>query len=504
MSTSPQPDPKDHLYAHASAARSASLRVASDAAIKQAVGAKAARAARVLNALLTMAISMLVLAVSAASESRTSSVVAGFIVGAVMVLAFQSGRRNITFARLSAFAQGVYRLRAVGVGAISVGALAWLVPWLELDHRRVTLAVAAITLTSTVWGWVTRRLLGAATMHRTLIIGDGERVGRFLAEFRDDPHPQYELAGMITETVSGVDQIFDEDATLREVVEMFDREVAATGVPMLGSLDDLETVLAAEAIDTVVVAVKRNRLDLFSRLSGWNGPPITVLELPAFSEHVFGRVPIDVINAAWFMHMVHPFFRPYSRVVKRVADIVVAATLFVFAAPLLPLVALAVKLTSRGPALYRQVRVGEHGREFHIYKFRTMRTDAEAHGAQWASKNDPRVTPIGGFLRATRIDELPQLWNILSGQMSFVGPRPERPEFVSELEHELPYYQRRHLVKPGLSGWAQVRHGYADSPEAAAHKLGYELYYLKHQSLFLDLVITIETVRVVLLRFGAR
>jgi len=229
-----------------------------------------------------------------------------------------------------------------------------------------------------------------------------------------------------------------------------------------------------------------------------------VQELPAFSEVAFGRVPIDVINAAWFMHMVHPFYQPYSRAVKRVGDILTSLFIGALALPLLPISALLVRMSGPGPILYSQVRVGERGREFRIYKFRTMRTDAEIAGAQWAQQNDPRITKTGKFMRLTRLDELPQLWNILAGHMSFVGPRPERPEFLGELERDLPYYQRRHLVKPGLTGWAQVRQGYTDSAEGSSHKLGYELYYLKHQSLFLDFVILVETIRVVLLRVGSR
>jgi lipopolysaccharide/colanic/teichoic acid biosynthesis glycosyltransferase len=283
---------------------------------------------------------------------------------------------------------------------------------------------------------------------------------------------------------------------------MFD-ETTERGVNarVLGTLDELETVLAAEAIDTVVVSVRRNRLELFSRLAGWKGA-VTVQELPAFSEHVFGRVPVDVINAAWFMHMIHPFYRPYSRVVKRAGDIVAASLIMLLTLPLLPITALWIRLLSpEAPVLFRQNRVGEGGREFTLMKFRTMRPGGDG---TWTSERDPRIFRGGAFLRSSRIDELPNLWNILLGHMSFVGPRPEQPRYVAELEQEVPYYQRRHMVKPGLTGWAQVRQGYTDTVDGAATKLGYELYYLKHQSLFLDFVIFVETIRVVLLRFGSR
>ena len=423
--------------------------------------------------------------------------------GAVFLAAFRLERRNATFARLSGLAQTVYRAKAVLTGAFALGAVAYFVPWLHLQPARVGVTAIALIVVSAAWSGLTRQLLGGRRVHRTLIIGDGEKVGRFVAEFSSDPHPEYELAGLLTETGAGIPEDVDGDTTLDEIVSMFDESAAEYGGRVLGNLDDLETVLAAEAIDTVVVSVRRNRLELFARLSAHSGD-ITVQELPAFSEHVFGRVPVDVINAAWFMHMIHPFYRPYSRVSKRVADLLASAAIGLCALPVVPFVALFVKLTSRGPVLYSQTRVGEFGREFRIYKFRTMRVDAEANGAQWAQQNDPRVTPIGNILRTTRLDEIPQLWNILRGQMSFVGPRPERPEFVTELEQSVPYYQRRHLVKPGLTGWAQVRLGYADSVDGAANKLGFELYYLKHQSIFLDFVIFIETIRVVMVRFGSR
>lgn len=468
------------------------------------MSARVARMSRRVHSLLIVAIAVNVMVVGLDGVPIQSRVLVAVLASAIWVASFRLARRDVTFARLSLLAQGIYRARAAASGAIVLGAIAAFVPALEISPIRILYGTLALLLVPALWGWLTTSLLGGQHVSRTLLIGDGEQVGRFVGEFHADPHAGYEIVGLLTETGADDGERVDEETTLREIVEMFDGASADLGgVPVLGDLEHLETILAAEAIDTVVVAVRRNRLELFARLSNWDGE-ITVQELPAYSEHVFGRVPIDVINAAWFMHMIHPFYRPYSRAVKRIADLAAAIVIGLCAAPLVPLVALAVKLTSRGPILYSQVRVGERGREFRIWKFRTMRTDAEAHGAQWAQKNDPRITPIGGFMRTTRLDEIPQLWNILTGHMSFVGPRPERPQFVSELEQELPYYQRRHLVKPGLTGWAQVRHGYADTIEAAGHKLGYELYYLKHQSLFLDFVIFVETIRVVMMRFGSR
>jgi lipopolysaccharide/colanic/teichoic acid biosynthesis glycosyltransferase len=172
--------------------------------------------------------------------------------------------------------------------------------------------------------------------------------------------------------------------------------------------------------------------------------------------------------------------------------------------PFFPFVVLAVKLSSKGPIFFRQTRVGMGGRNFDVIKFRTMFTDAEAGGAKWATKNDPRVTKVGMFLRKTRIDEIPQLWNVLRGDMGFVGPRPERPEFVAWLSQELPFYYLRTLIRPGLTGWAQVRYGYGATLAETKEKLEYDLYYIKHMSLGLDLLIMFETIKTILRRRGAQ
>lgn len=194
-------------------------------------------------------------------------------------------------------------------------------------------------------------------------------------------------------------------------------------------------------------------------------------------------------------------FEVHARPVKRLFDILISGLLLLIAAPVMAIVAAIVKLESRGPAIYSQVRTGLNGTTFTIYKFRSMRLDAEKNGAQWASQNDNRVTRVGRFIRLTRLDELPQLWNVLKGEMSFVGPRPERPQFNEMLAEQLPYYNYRHKVKPGITGWAQVLYPYGASIEDAKEKLQFDLYYIKHCSLFLDLKIIFKTVAIIL---GAR
>lgn len=196
--------------------------------------------------------------------------------------------------------------------------------------------------------------------------------------------------------------------------------------------------------------------------------------------------------------------RKRGRIPKRVMDIILSTTLLVGLAPLLVLVAVLIKLDSPGPIFYRQERVGLYGRRFHVIKFRSMVTDAERAGAIWAQKNDTRVTRMGKFIRKTRIDEIPQALNVLTGKMSFVGPRPERPEFVALLEEKVPFYQERHSVKPGITGWAQVEFEYGASVEDARTKHTYDLYYIKNFSLVLDFIILLKTVRVTLFGLGSR
>ena len=188
--------------------------------------------------------------------------------------------------------------------------------------------------------------------------------------------------------------------------------------------------------------------------------------------------------------------------VKRLIDLILSSVLLAISAPLVVFFGLLIKLTSKGPMFFKQTRVGFKSELFTIYKLRTMAIDAEASGAQWAKKNDSRITPLGRFLRQTRIDELPQCWNVLKGNMSFVGPRPERPEFTKELTEKIPYYDLRHLVKPGLTGWAQVNYPYGASIEDSLKKLQYELYYIKNQTLLLDLNIMLRTLITVFQRAG--
>jgi lipopolysaccharide/colanic/teichoic acid biosynthesis glycosyltransferase len=215
-----------------------------------------------------------------------------------------------------------------------------------------------------------------------------------------------------------------------------------------------------------------------------------------FYEQLFGHVPLGTIGSDWFLYIMHPSFQGTPPATKRVFDLVGAGLASLFALPLIGLAALAIKLEDRGPVFYRQRRVGEGGREYEILKLRSMTADAEAGGAQWSSAGDTRITRVGRVLRRTHIDELPQLINVLRGEMTLVGPRPERPEMIAELERLFPHYKRRLLVKPGVTGWAQVRCGYAGSEVGTAWKLCHDLFYLKHRSVLADCLIVIETLAI--------
>lgn len=232
---------------------------------------------------------------------------------------------------------------------------------------------------------------------------------------------------------------------------------------------------------------------------------IEVSDILAFFERESGRVNVDLMQPSWLIFS-KGFRRDIVRVTtKRVFDLVASAWILLISAPIALLAAAAIYLEDRGPVLYRQVRVGQNGRHFRVLKFRSMRSNAEPNGeAVWAQQNDPRVTRVGAIIRKLRIDELPQLINVLIGQMSLIGPRPERPEFVERLAQVIPYYPERHSVKPGITGWAQVRYRYGATAGDARHKLEYDLYYVKHHSLVLDLVVLLQTVEVVLFGIGSR
>ncbi len=249
-------------------------------------------------------------------------------------------------------------------------------------------------------------------------------------------------------------------------------------------------------IDSISSLPEQISSDLLQqRLSGKR-----IFSLTEFYSKQWTKVPIFHIGEQWLMD-VDGFSLLEDSVnykLKRIFDFLLAGILGVLCLPVILIIGLCVKFNTNGPAIYKQIRVGLRGKVFNLYKFRTMVVDAESHGPQWTSKDDPRITELGQFLRRTRLDELPQIYNVLLGNMSFIGPRPERPEFVAELEKQIPYYDLRHLIKPGITGWAQVMYDYGASVEDAKEKLQYDLFYIKNQSLLLDSIILLKTLRIVL------
>jgi sugar transferase (PEP-CTERM system associated) len=324
----------------------------------------------------------------------------------------------------------------------------------------------------------------SAFRRRVLVLGAGHRAQRLrdLAERRESG---FVIVGYVAMS-DGTAVV--EEAISRAAINNLTRFVDNLGVT--------EVVLALEE--------RRNALPLKDLLRV-KTTGVHVNEFSSFLERETGRVDLDTVNPSWLIFSDgFSSGRAISSVAKRLFDIVVSGVALCLTAPVILLFALLVKIDSRGPAFYRQQRVGLFGEPFDVIKLRSMRTDAEVAGAQWASKDDPRVTRIGRFIRKARIDELPQSWSVLKGEMSFVGPRPERPQFVSELEEQLPYYAERHMVKPGITGWAQINYPYGASIEDSRHKLEYDLYYAKNYTPFLDLIIILQTLRVVLWSEGAR
>jgi sugar transferase (PEP-CTERM system associated) len=320
---------------------------------------------------------------------------------------------------------------------------------------------------------------------RVLIVGSGPGARIVADQIRSQHDFSYRLVGMLEEPA----------ATSAHPVNL----------PVLGTLADLPRVIAQHDIHRVVVSLGDRRGTFPSRdllqakLSG-----VRIEDAATTYERLTGKILTEGLKPSWLIFSDGFCASRTTRALKRVVDVMLAGAGLVLAAPLMLVTALLVRIESPGPVLYRQDRVGENGRIFSLFKFRSMRADAEDGTPIWAKENDERVTRVGRFIRLTRLDELPQLWNVLRGDMSFVGPRPERPYFVEQLAAVIPFYMERHAVKPGATGWAQVKYRYGASIEDAMEKLRYDLYYVKHMSIVFDLTIVIDTVKVILSGKGAQ
>ncbi len=275
---------------------------------------------------------------------------------------------------------------------------------------------------------------------------------------------------------------------------------------IVGAINDIVALAKHHNAHVIIIALTERRGNLaIDKLVTCKLMGVRIMDYPSFFEAMTGKIPVEDINPSWLVQSRGFLITPLIRLFKRMIDIVVASAVLLLVLPFFPIIAVIIKLDSPGNIFYLQERVGENQKPFTIYKFRSMRENAEKAGeASWASENDPRITAFGSFMRKARIDELPQLINVLKGDMSFIGPRPERPEFVQQISKVTPYYLERHAVKPGITGWAQVMYPYGSSIGDSVEKLRYDLYYINHLSLFLELIIILETIKVVLFRKGGR
>ena len=311
---------------------------------------------------------------------------------------------------------------------------------------------------------------------RILVVGSASTAAELAAELRLVGRSSFQVVGFIA---PGGDE-----------------GIPALSVPEVGSLENLCDSILEHRVDLVLVSSDAPRLTAFETLgAGCLGDRVRVLELTSFYEHTFGHVPVAAINATWFQYVMHPRYSAAIPTSKRIMDLALGAVCLLASAPVLALLALAIKVTDGGPVLFRQVRIGEGGRPFSMLKLRSMRVSPPGAGHHWTTADDDRVTGVGRLMRKTHLDEMPQLINILRGEMSIVGPRPEQPTYVDRLEGFIPFYSRRHVVRPGVTGWAQVNCGYAGSDDGSTWKLCHDLYYLKHRSMGFDLLILAETLR---------
>jgi len=385
-------------------------------------------------------------------------------------------------ARLNSRAELYFRLLMVpGLLAFVLAGVSYVRPNYLLGNG--SSAIGLLILTVALFGWrtgFTWLIQLPILIERVYVLGTGERAQRLVQGLRQNPEIGVEI-------VSWTGKL--EGAVTRESVAVH-----------------LLEVVRRQKVHRVIVAMPDRRgtipmqelLDL--RMQG-----VKIEEAASWLERISGKIEVENLYPSWLVFGEGFRRSPVFRLVRRAVSIVISMVGLIFALPLIPLIVLAIRLDSEGPVLYKQTRVGKGGRNFNVVKFRTMRVDAEAlSGPQWAGDNDPRVTRVGRFLRSSRLDEIPQLWCVLKGDMAFVGPRPERPEFVEWLSREIPYYSVRHMVRPGLTGWAQVKYKYGSTVEDAREKLQYDLFYIKNASIGLDLVIMFQTIKTVLLSRGAQ
>lgn len=378
--------------------------------------------------------------------------------------------------------------QAIGLASITLAVLFYAVPQVMLGRGVFLVSLLLMLSVMTLWRFWTMWLLGHPKLaERVLILGTGKAAVDIARVALERIELGYHIVGFVGDDPTAVGK-------------------SLINPKVVGLTSNLEELVRSNTPDRIVVAVgdQRGRLPLDPLLRLKLQADVAVEDSTSFYERLTGKISTDMLRPSWLIFAgTSRHHRLYKRT-QRLIDVLCALIGLVLSAPIMALTAALIRLESRGSVLYTQERVGAHNRAFTIFKFRSMKVDAEKNGPTWASESDPRTTRIGRVIRKLRIDELPQFVNVLRGDMSFIGPRPERPVFVQELERQIPFYPQRHLIKPGLTGWAQIRYPYGASLEDAVEKLQYDLYYIKNQSLLLDAIILFETVRIVLFGRGAR
>jgi sugar transferase (PEP-CTERM system associated) len=374
---------------------------------------------------------------------------------------------------------------AMVVSLLSLSSLFYILPGLGFWRGVLLISLILFAFSQMLVRWLVRKFSRASIFaNRVLIVG----------------------AGQLAEKISEIVPTDQNMHSYTRFVACTDRDPVVDPDLIVGHINDIDQIVRDYRPQKMVIALAERRGNLplkdimHSKLRG-----VEVYDAAAYYEHVSGCLMIEEMHPSSFIFNQRFRMTPFMRSYKRVFDVSLSIIGLMITAPLFPFIALAIIIDSKGPIFYKQLRVGENEHEFLVYKFRTMSDGAEKDsGAVWAQKNDPRVTRVGQFMRKTRIDEIPQLYNVLKGDMSFIGPRPERMTFVERLKESIPFYSTRHFVKPGVTGWAQVRYPYGASDEDALEKLRYDLYYIKNYSLALDFKIILDTIRVVTSGFGGR
>jgi len=386
-----------------------------------------------------------------------------------LIVFFIAGLYELTLARNNiTFYSTLLRGLMINIGLAI--AFFYFIPYFGITPKtNLFLNIGIFTLLFSVWRQFYNHLVkSSALLENVLIIGWNKEIAQIIKIVRKNPQLGYRIVKQVKP---------------RDIQTPFDLLEMAT----------------QENIKTIITAIDPHQdARLVQSLYQCLPLKIDFSDLPSFYEKILGKVPISGIGEIWFLENLTENEKNFYEAFKRVFDMLGALIFGLISLIFYPIIILAIKIDSKGPVFYRQRRIGHDGQIFKVIKFRSMVDEAEKNGAQWADEQDHRITKIGRFIRKIRLDELPQLWNILTGQMSFIGPRPERIEFVQQLEKEVPYYQIRHIVRPGLTGWAQVNFHYGASVKDSIEKLQFELYYIKHRSLVLDISILLRTIKIIL------